>query len=174
MIHSSCIWCCGLWQNVVLMQRNRKIPITALTQSTAESADHCGKCEWAFKDDSHELGLTHAATVEGVLQKIRENSYLCYNASVSCSRMNQLQFKWMSLKYQSYRKYKWDHIPDILFLSSHLIPLNGTQPWASPWSANINAHMPFVSMCMVPEHALCLLKKNMFYYTLDGNRIGTC
>ena len=37
-----------LRQMVALLRRDRKIPISALTQSTAESADRCGECEWAF------------------------------------------------------------------------------------------------------------------------------
>ena len=47
-ICTNCVWCCGMQQTVVFTQRDRIIPISALTQSPAESADHCGKCEWAF------------------------------------------------------------------------------------------------------------------------------
>ena len=36
---------------VALLRRDRKIPISALTQSTAESADRCGECEWAFSSN---------------------------------------------------------------------------------------------------------------------------
>ena len=39
-----------LRQTVALLRRDRKIPISALTQSTAESADRCGECESAFKE----------------------------------------------------------------------------------------------------------------------------
>ena len=35
-------------QMVALTQIDRKIPISALAQSDAESADRCGECEWAF------------------------------------------------------------------------------------------------------------------------------
>ena len=44
-----CIFNVHLWQTVALLRRDRKIPISALTQSTAESADRCGECEWAFR-----------------------------------------------------------------------------------------------------------------------------
>ena len=40
-----------LQQMVELMQRDRKIHIPVLMQSTAESADHCSKCEWALTLD---------------------------------------------------------------------------------------------------------------------------
>ena len=34
--------------SVAFLQRDRKFSISALTQSTAESVDNCGKCEWAL------------------------------------------------------------------------------------------------------------------------------
>ena len=34
---------------VALCRRDRKIPISALTQSTAETTDCCSECEWALK-----------------------------------------------------------------------------------------------------------------------------
>ena len=37
-----------LWQTFALLHRDRKIPISALTQSTVESADRCSECEWAL------------------------------------------------------------------------------------------------------------------------------
>ena len=37
-----------LRQTVALLRRDRKIPNSALTQSTADSADRCGECEWAL------------------------------------------------------------------------------------------------------------------------------
>ena len=43
-----CIFRVRLRQTVVLLHRDRKIPISALTQSTAESADRCGECESAL------------------------------------------------------------------------------------------------------------------------------
>ena len=43
-----CVFRVRLQQTVALLRRDRKIPISALTQSTAESADRCGECEWAF------------------------------------------------------------------------------------------------------------------------------
>ena len=48
-IHTSCIWYCNVRQTVVLKQRDRKIIISVLTQSTVESADRCSECEWALK-----------------------------------------------------------------------------------------------------------------------------
>ena len=39
-----------LRQTVALLRRDRKIPISALTQSTAESADRCSECEWALRE----------------------------------------------------------------------------------------------------------------------------
>ena len=39
-----CVFRMRLWQTVALLRRDRKIPISALTQSTAESADRCGEC----------------------------------------------------------------------------------------------------------------------------------
>ena len=45
LINTSCVLCCGMQQMVALMQRDRKIPISALTQSSAESPDPCGECE---------------------------------------------------------------------------------------------------------------------------------
>ena len=39
-----------LRQTVALLRRDRKIPISALTQSTAESADRCGECESALNE----------------------------------------------------------------------------------------------------------------------------
>ena len=44
-----CVFRVRLRQTVALLRRDRKFPISALTQSTAESADRCGECEWAFK-----------------------------------------------------------------------------------------------------------------------------
>ena len=44
-----------LRQTVVLLRRDRKIPISALTQSIAESADHCGECDWAFRKREYKL-----------------------------------------------------------------------------------------------------------------------
>ena len=43
-----CVFRVSLWQTVVLLHRDRKIPISVLTQSTVESANRCGECEWAF------------------------------------------------------------------------------------------------------------------------------
>ena len=43
-----CVFRMRLQQTVALLCRDRKIPISALTQSTAESADRCGECEWAL------------------------------------------------------------------------------------------------------------------------------
>ena len=40
-----CVFRVRLRQTVALLRRDRKIPISALTQSTAESADRCGECE---------------------------------------------------------------------------------------------------------------------------------
>ena len=40
-----CIFLVRLQQTVALLRRDRKLPISALTQSTAESADRCGKCD---------------------------------------------------------------------------------------------------------------------------------
>ena len=40
-----CVFCVRLRQTVVLLRRDRKIPISALMQSTAESADRRGECE---------------------------------------------------------------------------------------------------------------------------------
>ena len=40
-----CVFRMRLWQTVVLLRRDRKIPISALTKSTAESADRCSECE---------------------------------------------------------------------------------------------------------------------------------
>ena len=40
-----CVFRVRLRQMVALLHRDRKIPISALTQSTAESADRCGECE---------------------------------------------------------------------------------------------------------------------------------
>ena len=52
LIHTSCFWCCGVQQTVLLMQREIKNPISALTQSsTGESADHYSKCEWALNQN---------------------------------------------------------------------------------------------------------------------------
>ena len=48
LIHTSCIWRCGMQETVVLTQIERKIPIYVLTQSTVESADCCSKCECAL------------------------------------------------------------------------------------------------------------------------------
>ena len=45
-----CIFCLHLRQMVALLRRDRKIPISALTQTTAESADHCSECEWALDE----------------------------------------------------------------------------------------------------------------------------
>ena len=47
-IHTNCVCCCGIRQTVALPQRERKFSISALIQSTAESTDCCGKCEWAL------------------------------------------------------------------------------------------------------------------------------
>ena len=44
-----CVFRVHLRQTVVLLRRDRKIPISALTQSTAESADRCGECESALR-----------------------------------------------------------------------------------------------------------------------------
>ena len=44
-----CVFRMRLRQTVALLRRDRKIPISALTQSTAESADRCGECESALK-----------------------------------------------------------------------------------------------------------------------------
>ena len=43
-----CVFRMRLRQTVALLRRDRKIPISALTQSTAESADRCGECESAL------------------------------------------------------------------------------------------------------------------------------
>ena len=43
-----CVFRVRLRQTVALLRRDRKIPISALTQSTAESADRCGECESAL------------------------------------------------------------------------------------------------------------------------------
>ena len=40
-----CVFRVRLRQMVALLPRDRKIPISALTQSTEESADCCGECE---------------------------------------------------------------------------------------------------------------------------------
>ena len=40
-----CVFLVRLRQTVALLRRDRKIPISALMQSIAESADCCGKCE---------------------------------------------------------------------------------------------------------------------------------
>ena len=45
-----CVFRVRLRQKVALLRRDRKFPISALTQSTAESADRCGECEWALRD----------------------------------------------------------------------------------------------------------------------------
>ena len=45
-----CVFRVSLWQTVVLLHRDRKIPISVLTQSTVESADCCGECEWALRN----------------------------------------------------------------------------------------------------------------------------
>ena len=46
MAHSHyCVFRVRLRQKVALLRRDRKFPISALTQSTAESADRCGECE---------------------------------------------------------------------------------------------------------------------------------
>ena len=47
-----CVFRVRLRQTVALLRRDRKIPISALTQSTAESAVCCGKCEWALRLDN--------------------------------------------------------------------------------------------------------------------------
>ena len=44
-----CVFRVCLRQTVALLRRDRKIPISALTQSTVESADRCGECESAFR-----------------------------------------------------------------------------------------------------------------------------
>ena len=48
LIHTSRVWYCSRQQTVALTQRYGKIHISALSQSTLESADYCSKCEWAF------------------------------------------------------------------------------------------------------------------------------
>ena len=53
-------------QTVALMQRDRKIPISALMQSTAASADHCGKCEWAFRGDKVRGPAIRLETKDGI------------------------------------------------------------------------------------------------------------
>ena len=53
-----CIFRVRLRQTVALLRRDRKIPISALTQSTAESADCCGECEWAFSNYCLAVGRT--------------------------------------------------------------------------------------------------------------------
>ena len=40
-----CVFRMRLRQTVALLRRDRKIPFSALMQSTAESADRCSKCE---------------------------------------------------------------------------------------------------------------------------------
>ena len=40
-----CVFRVRLRQTVALLRRDRKIPISVLTQSTVESADCCGECE---------------------------------------------------------------------------------------------------------------------------------
>ena len=40
---------CIMWQTVAFRQKDRKIPISVLTQSTVENADCCGYCESAFR-----------------------------------------------------------------------------------------------------------------------------
>ena len=44
-----CVFRMHLRQTVALLRRDRNFSISALTQSTAESADRCGECEWAFR-----------------------------------------------------------------------------------------------------------------------------
>ena len=43
---------------VTFLQRDRKIPISGLTQSTAESADHCVQCEFSLKRKEWITGQT--------------------------------------------------------------------------------------------------------------------
>ena len=38
---------------VAFLQRDRNFSISALTQSTAENADCCGKCESEYTNDSY-------------------------------------------------------------------------------------------------------------------------
>ena len=65
-IHNRCIWCCSLWQTVVLPHRDRKIPISVLTQSSVESADCCGKCEWAFSNLFNNVSLNSLCSANNV------------------------------------------------------------------------------------------------------------
>ena len=73
-----CVFRVRLWQTVAFPQGDRKFPISALTQPTAENADRCVYCESALK----EAGV-------GPLKKIRTifcspalfpNSMLCYSS----------------------------------------------------------------------------------------------
>ena len=64
-----CVFRVRLRQTVALLRRDRKIPISALTQSTVESADRCGECEWALigsaiisMNEPEFLGLSHVLT----------------------------------------------------------------------------------------------------------------
>ena len=45
-----CVFRIHLRQTVALLRRYGKIPISALRQSTAESADRCCECEWALRE----------------------------------------------------------------------------------------------------------------------------
>ena len=48
LIHTWCVWRYSIQQTVALPKRDRIIPISVLTKSTAESADCCSECEWVF------------------------------------------------------------------------------------------------------------------------------
>ena len=54
------VWCCGMHLTVATLQRDRKIPISTLTQSSVESADCYSKSESAFTNTLHsDLSFVH-------------------------------------------------------------------------------------------------------------------
>ena len=71
-----CIFRVRLRQMVALLCRDRKIPISALTQSTAESADRCGECEWALRLTSSLTGVDSTKQLKLMLIQQKQSSWI--------------------------------------------------------------------------------------------------
>ena len=83
LIHTSSIWCFGMWQTVALTHRDRKIPISALTHSTTESADRWSKCLWTFIPILNKL---YSIRVSAVLLPVALYQLVIYHSFCLISR----------------------------------------------------------------------------------------
>ena len=110
-----CVFRVRLRQTVALLRRDRKIPISVLTQSTVESADCCGECEWAFnahvKCAQREKSLSYCVNacnlcrsewvVRNLLQKLSKIVQISSNKSLLfCQLMKQNIIKIMNWEFK--------------------------------------------------------------------------